>query len=71
MCQANARYALAHRCPLALRLSAAAAAGYRNGSTIALYSSPNTWAKQPTMFDSTETIEGRLGWTGVEVTPEG
>lgn len=53
------------------RLRTAAAAGYRHGSTIALYSSPNTWAKQPTISDSTETIEGRLGWTGVEVTEEG
>jgi len=49
-------------------LQAASAAGYRNGSTIALVATPNLWAKDPSVSDSTEKIEGRLGWKGVTIT---
>lgn len=52
----------------AQNLRAAAAAGYRNGSTIALAATPNMWAKDPSISASTEKIEGRLGWKGVTIT---
>ncbi|RLK52683.1 ABC transporter substrate-binding protein [Microbacterium telephonicum] len=51
------------------RLSEAAAAGYRNGSTVALTTASTIWAKDPSISDSTESIEGRLGWKGVTITP--
>lgn len=53
----------------ATNLSAAAAAGYRNGSTVALATATTIWAKDPSISDSTERIEGRLGWKGVTITP--
>jgi peptide/nickel transport system substrate-binding protein len=51
-------------------LRAAAVAGYETGSTVSLAATPNFWAKSPTVSDSTEQIEGRLGWKGVKITQD-
>ncbi|MET0449721.1 MAG: ABC transporter substrate-binding protein [Aeromicrobium sp.] len=49
-------------------LTAAAVAGYETGSTVALAATPQLWAKDPSISASSEQIEGRLGWKGVEIT---
>ncbi|WP_431802715.1 ABC transporter substrate-binding protein [Microbacterium sp. bgisy203] len=51
-------------------LTQAAAAGYRNGSTVALATGTYIWAKDPSISDSDEHIEGRLGWKGVRITSD-
>jgi len=51
-------------------LKDAAQAGYENGSTIALYTTPQIWVKDPSVSDP-PTIDGLLSWKNVTITPQG